>query len=276
MIKEVTAVNQCHDDMLKDFTMYLDPFSAPEQPEHCVSYIEFKSFFEERYDLSIDECKCGLWIIDYPKIAYKALKESNALSSRSDASHQCSIDKFWEAVYYIIAKDKRFATPAFQRRNDHYKVLLDTWRAVYGMSNSKSKVLNAAMDNIATYSAVIRTLSTKPDNYKTFVGLIAPNGDFYSAGYGAHELKAYFLIQKCPDMFPDIENYGTTDRDNALDTIIKYGWCATRYLPSIGGYITVPSDLGSIKRVTKAQENAIFTAALKHNIKIDTHQIDQY
>lgn len=130
------------------------------------------------------------------------------------------------------------------------------------------------MDSMATYPAVIGSLSTKPDDYKTFVGLIAPNGDFYSAGYGAHELKAYFLIKNCRSQFPGIEEYGKVDRDNALDTIIKYGWCATRYLPSMGGYITVPSDLGSIKRVTKAQKNAIFTAALKHNIKIDTHQID--
>lgn len=111
-----------------------------------------------------------------------------------------------------------------------------------------------------------------PDDYEEWEGLIAPNGDFYSCDFGGHNAKAYHIISVYPSKFPnlDYENLSYMDMTNALDRLLEQGWCATRFLPSMGAYINVRTDG---KPLTKAQENAIFDAKIKHDISVDLSPI---
>lgn len=111
-----------------------------------------------------------------------------------------------------------------------------------------------------------------PDDYEEWEGLIAPNGDFYSCDFGGHNAKAYHIICVYPSKFPnlDYENLSYMDMTNALDRLLEQGWCATRFLPSMGAYINVRTDG---KPLTKAQENAIFDAKIKHDISVDLSPI---
>lgn len=111
-----------------------------------------------------------------------------------------------------------------------------------------------------------------PDDYETWEGLIAPNGDFYSCDFGGHNAKAYHLICAFPEKFPSIDyNTFAADMTNALDDLLEQGWCATRYLPSIGAYIELPRNLRG--ECTKAQKDAIFDAKIKHDVEVDLSPI---
>jgi hypothetical protein len=107
-----------------------------------------------------------------------------------------------------------------------------------------------------------------PDNYEKWEGLISPNGDFYSCDFGGHNVKAYYIMAAFPEKFPnfDYENNHLAVSE-ALDDLLSQGWCATRYLPTIGNYIELPrTELG---KCTKAQKDAIFDAKIKHDINVD-------
>ena len=54
---------------------------------------------------------------------------------------------------------------------------------------------------------------------------------------------------------------------NALDFVVRHGWCATRYLPGKGCYLTLPE---LPKKPTKQQVDRIFDAMIKHDISCDT------
>lgn len=107
-----------------------------------------------------------------------------------------------------------------------------------------------------------------PDNYEKWEGLISPNGDFYSCDFGGHNAKAYHIMTAFPEKFPnfDYEN-NHLQMSEALDDLLSQGWCATRYLPTIGNYIELPrTELG---KCTKAQKDAIFDAKIKHDVNVD-------
>ena len=110
-----------------------------------------------------------------------------------------------------------------------------------------------------------------PDEYEEWEGLIAPNGDFYSCDFGGHNVKAYHLLMAYPEKFPgiDYDNDGlkSIDASNALDDLLKQGWCATRYLPTMGYFIELPKTLRG--ECTKAQTDAIFDAKIKHDVPVN-------
>lgn len=109
-----------------------------------------------------------------------------------------------------------------------------------------------------------------PDEYERWEGLIAPNGDFYSCSFGGHNAKAYYLLASYPEKFPNLDyetDFATCDVSNSLDTLLNQGWCALRWLPSIGAYIMTPRNNNG--KITKAQENAIFDAKLAHDVSVD-------
>ena len=109
-----------------------------------------------------------------------------------------------------------------------------------------------------------------PDEYECWEGLVAPNGDFYSCSFGGHNAKAYYLMAAFPEKFPNLDyenDFGTCDVSNSLDTLLNQGWCALRWLPSMGAYIMTPRNNNG--KITKAQENAIFDAKIKHNVSVD-------
>ena len=113
----------------------------------------------------------------------------------------------------------------------------------------------------------------QPDDITCWEGLIAPNGDFYSCGFGMHAVKAWRLIVTHPEKFGmEIEEEQKAKwmcPENVylfLDMAIQKGWAATR---EIGGqsYISYPM------RPTKAQVNAIFDAMEKHQIRINPDEL---
>lgn len=112
-----------------------------------------------------------------------------------------------------------------------------------------------------------------PDDYEEWEGLIAPNGDFYSCSFGGHNAKAHHLIFCYPEKFPNIDfdnlKGGEITSSNALDTLLANGWCATRWLPTNGAYIDIPTN----GRFTKAQSDAIWDAKIKHEVSVDLSPI---
>ena len=116
-----------------------------------------------------------------------------------------------------------------------------------------------------------RTWILVPDDYEEWEGLISPTGDFYSCDFGGHNIKAYHLLMAYPEKFPgiDYENDGlkSIDMSNALDDLLEQGWCATRYLPTMGYFIELPRTLS--RKCTKAQIDAIFDAKIKHDVPVN-------
>lgn len=122
------------------------------------------------------------------------------------------------------------------------------------------------------YTRTEREYCIIPDSYEEWEGLIAPNGDFYSCDFGGHNCKAYYIMRAYPEKFPNLDynefgmlKHGPIQAHNALDYLLEQGWCATRYLPTIGCYINAPKN----GHFTKAQENAIFDAKIKHDVSVD-------
>lgn len=111
-----------------------------------------------------------------------------------------------------------------------------------------------------------------PDDYEKWEGLISPGGEFYSCDFGGHNAKAYYIMTSFPEKFPnyDYEN-NRLEVSEALDDILTQGWCATRYLPSIGNYIELPRT--KLHKCTKPQKDAIFDAKVKHNVTVDLSPI---
>jgi len=99
-----------------------------------------------------------------------------------------------------------------------------------------------------------------PDNLEKFEGLISPNGDFYSCDFGGHNIKAYHLCLMNKDKWNITEDF---TMDNAFDLLLKKGWCATRFLPSTGTYLTAPMKL------TKEQINTIYDLMIKFDEHLD-------
>lgn len=136
-----------------------------------------------------------------------------------------------------------------------------------------SFIYHVLSDNENTLSIDKRIYYILPDDYKMWTGLIAPNGDFYSCEFGGHNTKAYYIICAYPEKFPNV-NYSelSINCSNALDTILKQGWCATRYSPCTGNYVE-PPDINE-RRYTSAQKSAIFDAKIKHNVSVNLSGID--
>jgi hypothetical protein len=291
---------------------YIDPYCASKSIEDayyadvnsyddCTTYFWYYDYaIDEKYmrpwipgeDMLLkedDETALGLWLYDYPEIAYKAIKKSN-----SNPSDSFSKDKFWEEIYNIIKDDKRFQNTAFDIRNEKYLasirikekkitgVLLDVKKYVDEYLSCHTKPENdAPITDVIKYEHIERVkkriedpdiidnlkYQILPDNYEEWEGLIAPNGDFYSCEFGGHNAKAYFIIMCFPEKFPNLDynNISHLNMTNALDEILNQGWCSTRYLPSCGDYIDIPTN----KRITKAQKDAIMDAYVKHNSKAD-------
>ena len=66
-----------------------------------------------------DDTERGLWLHNYPEIAYRAMKKSGW----SPMAHNCiGIAAFWKAIYELIKDDSRFASDYFKQRNENYLV----------------------------------------------------------------------------------------------------------------------------------------------------------
>ena len=157
-------------------------------------------------------------------------------------------EKFWKNIYETVKDDDDLTN-----RNSRY-------RASVRLNIEPEKA------DTVTYKPDFRdgiNEKTEPDDFDRWEGLIAPDGKFFSCDFGGHEVKAMHIMK---NFFPHTE----TGR-SCLDTLIgKLGWCATRCISiNDGHYITIPLDLGSEKRITKAQKETVWNAAIKNGLAAD-------
>lgn len=196
---------------------------------------------------SLDEpTRCGLWLFDEPELVARIVYENDV---------KPGTDTFWAEIY-----EKTKERPGFEERNANYEFALQE-------AERKRQYIENAQKQDETASEYAHFMdetgeAVKPDDIKSWQGLIAPNGDFYSCGFGEHAAKAMALIWA--GVIPVDKNALHEVDANALDLAVKAGWAATRYLPTVGDFVTVPEN----RKLPSAQKNTIWDAIVKHNISL--------
>lgn len=191
---------------------------------------------------------CGLWLFDEPEFVLQICEQNHC---------NPGTDIFWEAIYKATCDQAEF-----QIRNQRY------------LASVRTSVKNNMAVNTDTNTAIPSDkddllMSTDPDDLIEWQGLIDPAGHFYSCGFGGHNVKAYNLIthllsnKRFPELTPS--ELKLFHADKALDILVAHGWCATRYLPGSGNFVTFPTS----GRITSAQRNTIWDAIVKHQIHLD-------
>ncbi len=201
---------------------------------------------------------------------------------------KASSDDFWKEIY-LAKKDD----PDFKERTMRY----EAW--IRRQEERNQFIIKASTPDPEEDSEKVPFWSTEwfdvhykkdndinynvhPDDIDNWEGLIAPNGDFYSCSFGGHNIKAWYLMITQPELFNlpfkfTDESTGSErmtalhenkiEAEKALDLATKQGWCATRFLPTCGEYVTLPEFP---KKLTKQQINRIFDDMLKHDVHLDT------
>ena len=249
----------------------------------------------------------GLWLLDEPEIVYDIVGDNI-----SEVGKEEFWDKVYDLVKdndflkrrnnrylaYKRMKDRTEGSEVIEwksisdsqecpsRKLEQIKFLENRLSSIVGNDDTKDIQkfeLEMSLDvlkecNVETDKDLLYYM--KPDDYIKWEGLVAPNGDFFSCSFGGHNVKAYNLILGRSDLFPGIDysagsiRHGLNiDNTNALDELLRQGWCATRYLPYRGQYIYTPEDVGVMKEPTKAQKDAIFDAMQVHQIDCDLSKI---
>lgn len=281
-LKRKNGVLQIMEDMRINPIKYVDPYSSVKSIKAIKDgltrfsvyvledVIHYFTHFEDYYGVTTDKLipqaetptACGLWLFDEASLIYDICYK---------LSTTVGTDDFWDAVYQNT-KDR----DGFQERNNRY---LAKQRLIKRNSDEQQ---NPEKYGVYDSTREIRhdDEKIKPDNINKWAGLISPKGDFYSCGFAEHTRTAYLIIVHNPTMFPNEMKYVGKSNieymprfdlpDSALDILINdYGWCATRYLPTEGDYITFPSN----KKITKAQKDTIWDAILKFDKHIKINEI---
>lgn len=210
----------------------------------------------KKYPRANQDTLGGLWLYEYPEIAYDAIQISGFTPSAYQENRA-----FWQAVYDIIKDRPDFQSEEFQERNRKFlRYHKTTAEEILAFLHRHD---NDELEEEKDYTVI-------PDDMKSWTGLIAPNGDFYSCDYSNHNILAQKLLTKQTELFPNITasdlEYVNEYPDRALDVLLAQGWCATRQLPNRGEYVDVPTD--GI-RVKKMQKETIRKAMEKFNIQLD-------
>lgn len=268
-IDKWSTIISMHPDVLRhrqpetyqDWMIYL----TTENASHCNSY---KSLYVED-DIPLIETPTmgGLWLINRPELVYDCMDQKENI-------HCIGSSRFWQNIYEQI-KDEPWA----KERNERYVFSLRPkpsfeerrWaleKCYQGESYMEEpSYLSKEWFAFQYHMKKSVQYQLEPDDIKNWEGLIAPNGDFYSCEFGGHNQKAYFLIVQNPERFSTTKeqlqaSIGPIDMTNALDTLIEFGWCATRSVV-FDSYLLCD-------RPTKAQINTSFDAIQKFNISLDT------
>lgn len=252
----------------------------------------------------------GLWLINHPELIYRATNgDLRRVSDRDDfwgrihdlieddpafddpafrernESYEVDVKRRVQHRKHLELLRKRpdeqkprFRLTEMRRQNiaTARKLLARAKEGTY-----ESRTLRAAVDALSDLSREDELLyHLKPDDIDNWDGLISPYGDFYSCNIGEHGKRAYNLIRMRPDFLPDRDveaelRAKTITEETALEDLLRQGWCATRFLPTVGHFYSVPADAGSDRRLKKAQVDRIWDAALKHNVVIDTTDLQE-
>ena len=217
--------------------------------------------------------ECGLWLFHSIPLVYHIIYELDIPAGSYN---------FWEEIYKATKDDPDFTErtlryEAWIRRNQERANIMQSI-IKHAPSEPTSKHTYGTPEWFDDHFAIKHEVdyNIHPDDIDEWEGLIAPNGDFYSCSFGGHNIKAYHLMIAFPTKFglPDYQSDPSIKlmdlnlkADQALDKITALGWCATRFLPSMGHYITLPK---LPKQLTKSQKDRIFDAMLKHDVQLDT------
>lgn len=247
----------------------------PKSYRECVDYFGSVINAEEEKIILAEKLEsptaAGLWLHDDPDLVYHIVYNLGCAAGT---------DEFWHEVY-IATKDD----PLFSERTKKYEAYLQKINGTdYLKCVPKGKKINSVFRYLSIDWFKKKEEETgnddynvNPDRINTWTGLISPAGDFFSCSYGGHETKAFYLIAAHPEyaglslsngseITEDLLRSNGITKDNALDILInKRGWCATRYLPSYGHYVTEP-DVPI--HMTDAQQSIIETAAEKFCVEL--------
>ena len=213
--------------------------------------------------------KAGLWLFDKPELIYRA----------TNGNQHVSDDEFWKNIYELIKDDKVFA-----ERNNYYLATLrmkaakkEYWDRFWESCKEKAdqeaenpyKFMSEEWFEFEFRKNNDYQYLLKPDAIDKWEGLIDPQGNYYSCEFGGHNIKAwYLLVHKDKNLEQcDLHEF-KVDMNNALDYLLNQGWCATRFLPVRGEFISYP-PLSSGKQITKAQIDRIFDAMIKFDVRPD-------
>lgn len=275
---------------------YVDPYSTVRSIEELDSdFYSYKTLYEyfcyseldfdHKNDLSKKRpyTKCGLWLFDNSKMISKVYGKKAPMVGTQEA------DEFWKKIYEDIKSSNK---SEFIERNEKYLASLRIKEEKRGLENNtylNNKVyMNDNVDferplelDPVSYAKYLMNLEpgdvdyiVLPDNMEKFEGLIDKNGSFYSCSFGGHNIKAFHIITT------NYKDFGFSSRrealevlraDKALDNLVEHGWIATRYLPSIGNYLTYSNNPNF--RPSKDQKNRIWDLIVKYDTEIDNTSI---
>lgn len=268
-IEHARAVEQIRRDMDIHFSRYVDHWSTVKSSHRDVLQIEYngENFEPESYS----ECyryytkingwfmdneiakptECGLWLYNEPDLVADCC---------DDDINNAGTPEFWENIYQRVKN-----RPGFKIRNNKYLASKRTDSGTTEMRKTDKEI----------------DRNPEPDQHLLPLGLIAPNGDYYSCSFAAHTIKAWIIIYNHPEKFgitPSDKNeeskydaiYAVTDEDRALDFITQKGWCAIRS-NRMDGEFYVQKE--STHRLTQKQIDSIFDAIVKHDIPINMEAV---
>ena len=255
-----------------------------------------------------DDTELGLWLYNYPELVYEIIRETDEYPLSpvfwEELYNKIKDDSRFQSRWFKKRNENYLAICRIKKEKDAlvYEPKQRDWTEFHEkLAEEAQKTVDFTEEWLATHQAPdkdtddisylcqhhIRELINHvlkerieektldkpdrmwfllPDEYEEWEGLIEPNGNFYSCDFGGHNAKACHLLEAYPEKFHDVD-YASIDTTNALDDILKQGWCATRYLPTLGCYIQMPRTQSG--RCTKAQENAIFDAKIKHDVNVN-------
>lgn len=311
-LQEKLDLKQIEEDMSIHPLLYVDPYStvksirAAEDHYTILSYDDAYNYFcfnefdyhrLDEFPAYQSETMCGLWLLQEPDLVMRANKGPRAYHDET----------FWERIYEQIKTRKG----SFTERNERYlgSLRIKESRRSERLAREKEseqlasdcveQILNSNKNSqedlidkmsYGEYAAYLKEeepgrldYNVNPDDINKFEGLIDKNGDFYSCEFGGHNIKAYHIMITYWDQFDFKELIGEEIHsrmeawialysDKALDTITKAGWMATRYLPTIGCYLSYDTD-NIMFHATKAQKDTIWEALTKHECRLNDYSL---
>lgn len=294
-INQKMLIDKIRSDMNVNAINYVDPYSTVKSVksakikdvttyEEVYNYFCFSEFdYDKRRDFTENDgiTKCGLWLLDNPELVAKYYHRCASSSS----------DDFWSKMYEAIKDDERFKERnnkylAFLRmKEDNERNLKEQLDKQYDkMIKTRTTSTKIKDFNEMTSEEYIEYLSSKepgnldyrliPDNLEKFEGLIDKEGNFYSCEFGGHNIKAYYIIVAYYQKFgfkTREDAMSELKPDRALDNLLDAGWMATRYLPSMGCYLSYKRDI--YFRPTKEQKNTIWNTIVKHDCYVQNTNI---
>lgn len=257
---------------------YVDPYSTVKSikvakerniynAEQCRVWFQYSDRDQIRgelideYAIKLDAAEtptaAGLWLFDEPELIYDATEKGKLRVGDRD---------FWDNIYELTKNRK-----GFEARSNFYKakcIIDDSNEDVPKPQNFQN--MNRHMEWVE--------MPKKDDKLSSWSGLISPDGNFYPADFGSHELVAYNILCNIGEELGETtEMLGehklwTGDIDDALSCIIEHGWVACRYLHGIGHYVDYKgkNDVYSRWKPTCEQKDILWKLVSIHHENVDT------